>query len=108
MRFRPRVIATVAKCEIITVALRCCTCRKSAEDYICDALRGENVTTYNSSFGGWGEEGVRGDDDVNRGKAALVERDVGMNESAEAVDDCRVGNGSGGVKVACQKAVSSG
>ena len=60
---------------------------------------GQHVAAYNCCFVGGGEERVFGDTDVDGFKAALVERDVFGDETAEAVDYGGVGDGLGGVGV---------
>lgn len=58
------------------------------EDYVGDALAGEDVAAYYGCVVGGGEERLGWDFDLDGFQTALVEGDVFGYEAAEGVDDC--------------------
>ena len=56
------------------------------ENYVDDSLRGEDVTGTDSSGGSWIEKTGFGDMDGHGGEAAVVQWDVGVDDTPEGKD----------------------
>lgn len=97
-----------AEREVVAAALGGGAGAERLEHDVGDALRGDDVAADDGGGLGRREDAGRWDADVDRGQTALVERHIGVDHAAQAVDNSRVGDGDRGVPAAVDLRAGAG